>query len=164
MPIPDLRCGEPVSAARFKICSTLLLVIFGAAWLAQSWGLDLVNPPTGSIERMLVRPAFEAAATIVGAWILWTALSAVIDEKMPHAIGPDDEAGPDAGTVSRVGTLLPLIRNVVLISLAAIALIVALSTLGLNIAPRLAGLGVIGIAVGFGAQTLVRDVISGIFF
>jgi moderate conductance mechanosensitive channel len=141
-----------------------LLGIFGAAWLAQTWGLDLVGPPPGGIERMVVRPAVEAAATIIGAWILWTALSAVIDEKMPHAIGPDDEDGPNAGSVSRVGTLLPLIRNVVLISLAAIALIVALSTLGLNIAPLLAGLGVIGIAVGFGAQSLVRDVISGIFF
>src|SRR6185312_9521635 len=61
-------------------------------------------------------------------------------------------------------TLLPLLRNTLLIGLAVVAIIVALTTLGLDIGPLLAGLGVIGIAIGFGAQSLVRDVISGIFF
>jgi small-conductance mechanosensitive channel len=56
------------------------------------------------------------------------------------------------------------VRNTILIGLAVIAVIVALSTLDLDIGPLLAGLGVIGIAIGFNAQTLVRDVISGLFF
>jgi len=141
-----------------------LLWIVGAAWLAQTWDLDLVNPAPGSIERLFVRPVLEAALTIAGAWILWTALSAIIDEKMPQAMGPGDEDERVTDQVSRVGTLLPLIRNVVLIGVAIVAIIVALSTLGLNVGPLLAGLGVVGIAVGFGAQTLVRDVISGILF
>ena len=51
-----------------------------------------------------------------------------------------------------------------MIGLAVVAVVVALATLGLDIGPLLAGLGVVGIAVGFGAQSLVRDVISGIFF
>ena len=51
-----------------------------------------------------------------------------------------------------------------MIGVAVVAIIAVLSTLGLNVGPLLAGLGVVGIAVGFGAQTLVRDVISGIFF
>jgi small-conductance mechanosensitive channel len=140
------------------------LWIVGAAWLAQTWGLDLVDPAPGSFERMFLRPAFEAAATIVGAWILWTALSAVIDERMPQARGPGEEDEAVSGSITRAATLLPLIRNVVMIGLAVVAIIAALSTLGLNVGPLLAGLGVVGIAVGFGAQTLVRDVISGIFF
>jgi moderate conductance mechanosensitive channel len=141
-----------------------LLWIVGCAWLAQIWGLDLVDPAPGSIERLFLRPALEAAATIVGAWILWTALSAVIDERMPQARGPGEEDEPASGSITRAATLLPLIRNVVLIGVAVVAIIAALSTLGLNVGPLLAGLGVVGIAVGFGAQTLVRDVISGIFF
>jgi small-conductance mechanosensitive channel len=140
------------------------LWIVGCAWLAQIWGLDLVDPAPGSIERLFLRPALEAAATIVGAWILWTALSAVIDERMPQARGPGEEDEPASGSITRAATLLPLIRNVVLIGVAVVAIIAALSTLGLNVGPLLAGLGVVGIAVGFGAQTLVRDVISGIFF
>jgi small-conductance mechanosensitive channel len=137
--------------------------ILGAAWLGETWGFDLVDPEPGSIERLLVRPTLEAAATIVAAWILWTVLSAVIDEKMPPPAAPGDE-DEIPGSASRLDTLLPLLRNTLLIGLAVVAVIVALATLGLDIGPLLAGLGVLGIAVGFGAQSLVRDVISGIFF
>ena len=140
-----------------------LLWILGAAWLGATWGLDLVDPAPGSIDRLFVRPALEAAATVVVAWILWTALSAVIDEKMPPAAAPGDE-DEIPGSASRLDTLLPLLRNTLLIVLAVVAVIVSLATLGLDIGPLLAGLGVVGIAVGFGAQSLVRDVISGIFF
>src|SRR4029077_3964204 len=139
------------------------LWILGAVWLAETWGLDLVDPAPGSIERLFVRPILEAAATVVAAWILWTALSAVIDEKMPAAAGPGDE-DEVPGSASRLDTLLPLMRNILLIGLAVIAVILSLATLGLDIGPLLAVLGVVGIAVGFGAQSLVRDVISGIFF
>jgi small-conductance mechanosensitive channel len=60
--------------------------------------------------------------------------------------------------------LLPLLRHAVLIIIVVAATIAALERLGFNIGPLLAGLGVFGIAIGFGAQTLVRDVISGVFF
>ena len=139
------------------------LWILGAAWLAETWGLDLVDPEPGTIERLFVRPALGAAATVVAAWILWMVLSAVIDEKMPPPAAPGDE-DEIPGSASRLDTLLPLLRNTLLIALAVIAVIVALATLGLDIGPLLAGLGVLGIAIGFGAQSLVRDVISGIFF
>jgi moderate conductance mechanosensitive channel len=139
------------------------LWIMGAAWLSETWGLDLVDPEPGTIERLFVRPALEAAATIVVAWILWTALSAAIDEKMPPPAAPGDE-DEIPGSASRLDTLLPLLRNTLLITLALVAVIVALATLGLDIGPLLAGLGVVGIAVGFGAQNLVRDIISGVFF
>ena len=143
--------------------SDAFLWILGAAWLGETWGLDLVDPASGSIERLFVRPALEAAATVVAAWILWTALSAVIDEKMPPAAAPGDE-DEIPGSASRLDTLLPLVRNTLLIGLAVVAVIVALATLGLDIGPLLAGLGVVGIAIGFGAQSLVRDIISGLFF
>jgi small-conductance mechanosensitive channel len=143
--------------------SDALVWILGAAWLGETWGLDLVDPEPGSVERMFLRPALEAAATVVAAWILWTALSAVIDEKMPPPAAPGDE-DETPGSASRLDTLLPLLRNTLLIGLAVVAVVVTLATLGLDIGPLLAGLGVVGIAVGFGAQSLVRDIISGIFF
>jgi len=143
--------------------SDAFLWILGAAWLGETWGLDLVDPASGSIERLFVRPALEAAATVVAAWILWAVLSAIIDEKMPPPAAPGDE-DEIPGSASRLDTLLPLVRNTLLIGLAVVAIIVALATLGLDIGPLLAGLGVLGIAVGFGAQSLVRDIISGLFF
>jgi moderate conductance mechanosensitive channel len=141
-----------------------LLCILGAAWLAETWGIEVLDPPPGSLGRMVLRPVLFAAATVVGAWVLWTVASAIIDENMPHAAAPGDEDGPGAGAATRLGTLLPLVRNTTLIGLGAIALVTALSTLGLDIGPLVAGLGIVGIAVGFGAQSLVRDIISGIFF
>ena len=66
--------------------------------------------------------------------------------------------------MSRTRTLLPLIRRTIQITLVAISLMIILGSLGVNIAPLLAGAGVIGLAIGFGSQTLVRDVVSGAFF
>jgi len=129
----------------------------------ENSGPDLIDPAPERIERLFVRPALEAAATVVAAWILWTVLSAIIDEKMPPPAEPGDE-DEMPGSASRLDTLLPLLRNTLLIGLAVVAVIVALATLGLDIAPLLAGLGVVGIAVGFGAQSLVRDIILGLFF
>jgi hypothetical protein len=77
---------------------------------------------------------FEAAATVVAAWILWTALSAVIDEKMPPPESPGDE-DEIPGSASRLDILLPLLRNTLLIGLAVVAISVALTTLGLDIGP-----------------------------
>ena len=50
------------------------------------------------------------------------------------------------------------------IALAAVAVLMALSSLGVEIGPLIAGAGIFGVAIGFGSQTLVRDVISGIFY
>src|SRR6516165_4493738 len=135
-------------------------------WFFIALSLGILIAAT--IEFALGKGAWVARAStathgIVVAWILWTVLSAVIDEKMPPPAAPGDE-DETPGSASRLDTLLPLVRNTLLIGLAVIAVIVALATLGLDIGPLLAGLGVLGIAVGFGAQSLVRDVISGIFF
>ncbi len=162
----DIRLGlrhERFRRAARRL-SDALLWILGAAWLGETWGVEIFTPAPGTFARLFVRPAFEAAVTVVAAWMVWAVLSAIIDEKMPHATTPGNEDEPDPGSASRVGTLLPLLRNILLIGLALVAVIATLSTLGLNVGPLLAGLGVIGIAIGFGAQTLVRDVISGLFF
>jgi moderate conductance mechanosensitive channel len=144
--------------------SDAFLWILGGAWLAETWGLDLVKPAPGSLAQLFLRPIFEAAATIIAAWILWTVISAIIDEKIPRAVGPGEEDHVVSGSASRLRTLLPLLRHAVLIVIVVVGIIAALERLGFNIGPLLAGLGVIGIAIGFGAQNLVRDVISGVFF
>ncbi len=76
---------------------------------------------------------------------------------------PGDEGGGH-GSASRLATLLPLIRNFILLSIVGAVLLSVLMDLGVNIAPLFAGAGVAGIAIGFGAQTLIRDIFSGAFF
>ena len=61
----------------------------------------------------------------------------------------------------RIKTLLPIIRNVLLVSLSVLTALVVLSEIGIDIMPLLAGAGVLGIAIGFGAQTLVKDFLTG---
>ena len=61
-------------------------------------------------------------------------------------------------------TLLPILRNILFIVFLVMAALMALSAMGVQIGPLIAGAGVVGVAVGFGAQTLVKDVISGIFY
>ena len=65
---------------------------------------------------------------------------------------------------ARIRTLLPIARNVLLVVLAVMAVLMALSALGIEVGPLIAGAGVVGVAIGFGSQTLVKDIISGIFF
>jgi small-conductance mechanosensitive channel len=144
--------------------SDALLCILGGVWLAETWGVDLVEPTPGSLAQLFARPVLEAAITVVAAWVLWTAIGAIIDEKMPRAVSPGEAGQAVPGSVSRLATLLPLLRHAVLIIIVVAGTIAALERLGFNIGPLLAGLGIFGVAIGFGAQTLVRDVISGVFF
>jgi small-conductance mechanosensitive channel len=72
--------------------------------------------------------------------------------------------GHSTAAHSRLGTLLPLVRSVVRAFLALAVVMIGLSAFGVDIGPLLAGAGVVGIAIGFGAQSLVRDIFSGVFF
>ncbi|MGR3780597.1 MAG: mechanosensitive ion channel family protein [Albimonas sp.] len=76
---------------------------------------------------------------------------------------PGDEGG-GASATSRLGTLLPLFRAAILIVIGGAVAVIVATELGVNVAPLFAGAGIVGIAIGFGAQTLVRDILSGMFF
>jgi small-conductance mechanosensitive channel len=73
-------------------------------------------------------------------------------------------SGFDVARGSRLKTILPLVRRALQATIVVVAALMILSSLGVNIGPLLAGAGVVGLAVGFGAQTLVKDLISGLFF
>jgi len=84
-----------------------------------------------------------------------------IQEEDLEEDGFGEEMGPGG---SRGETLLMLLRKFFMIAMIAVVSLLFLSSMGINIGPLLAGAGVIGLAIGFGAQTLVKDIISGIFF
>lgn len=91
---------------------------------------------------------------LVGGLVLWEFFSSMIERKL---------AGIDHGGRSRARTVLPLLRSTVLVILITVAILMVMAQIGLNIAPLLAGAGIAGIAIGFGAQALVKDVITGFF-
>ena len=103
-------------------------------------------------------------------YIVYHATRIWLDQKIAEEGGDEDPTetmlegeGGGAGATRRA-TLLPLVRNFILVVIGVtVALVIALE-LGVNVAPLFAGAGVVGLAIGFGAQTLVRDIISGAFF
>jgi moderate conductance mechanosensitive channel len=123
------------------------------------WGFSFTKLAEESVAARGVTHAMGAIlTTIFIAWLVWILIDTGIQEALnPNA--PRKGRGPSM----RARTMLPLIRNVVFVGLLAIAAIVTAANLGLNVTPLLAGAGVIGLAVGFGAQSLVADLITGLF-
>ncbi len=100
--------------------------------------------------------------------IAWNMVNSYINKNLPKvaldpkALMSGEGGGSDAAT--RTQTVLPIVRNFALVLIVIMVAFSVLSSLGINTAPLLAGAGVMGIAIGFGAQKLVQDVVSGMFF
>jgi small conductance mechanosensitive channel len=114
----------------------------------------------GPVIQAVLRIGLVVVAGYVGARFLRVALGRV--GSLLIKAGERTEMVPGA-TQQRVATLIGLLRTITLVVLWALVVIVSLDQIGLNVTPILAGAGIIGLAVGFGAQNLVRDVISGFF-
>jgi small-conductance mechanosensitive channel len=127
------------------------LAISAALLLAETWSLDLF-PFLPQWAPTVLGSIAEAALTLLIGWYAWRLFETGLAVKLSREEG---------GIQSRARTVQPLLRAVGRLVIGAIALMSALSSLGFNIAPLLASAGVVGIAVGFGAQTLVRDLFSG---
>lgn len=125
----------------------------------QTWGLDVFSWFTSEAGRFVIGRAVLIALIVCIALVTWEIVSALIERYLSGT----DAAGSPVARSQRARTLLPLLRNVFSVVLAVVVVMTVLSELGLNIAPLLAGAGVVGLAVGFGAQTLVKDVITGVF-
>lgn len=99
-------------------------------------------------------------------YIIWEFFNALIERSLPEEIGTiatlEGEGGGAGAT--RAETLLPLMRTCLTVVLVTFVMLSVLNSLGIAITPLLAGAGVVGIAIGFGAQKLVQDILSGIFF
>ncbi|MDA8637450.1 mechanosensitive ion channel [Rhodospirillales bacterium] len=136
-------------------------IIFGAGTLAifKLWGLDAagwIATPTGAA---LAKSAVNIVLIVVVALLVWELIGAGIE----RYLSARDTDGNEVARGQRALTLLPLLRNIVMISLAVLVTLSILSEMGVNIGPLIAGAGIIGLAIGFGAQTFVKDVITGFF-
>ncbi|MFP3546755.1 mechanosensitive ion channel family protein [Rhizobium sp. SIMBA_035] len=112
----------------------------------------------------LVRGALSAGIIVLVVDLAWNVVKVLIDRRLG-----DTEVALEFGSErerrrTRLRTLLPILRNFVMILLAVVTVMMALSALGVEIGPLIAGAGVVGVAIGFGAQTVVKDIISGMFY
>ncbi len=157
--IPDYR-------DMFEEGAGFLCGLVGLALVLQLWGADFL------FNRDWSGRIFEVILIAFLAWLLHGLVKIAIDRRIAEEGGPagipgqihDHDEHP-AGTVrSRLATLLPLARFAVLTAIVVMGIMIGLSELGVNIGPLFAGAGVIGLAVGFGSQALVKDIFSGAFF
>lgn len=114
-------------------------------WLTQGAGQKTVD--------ILIRVSLIVIFSVVG----WTLLASLIESRLASDI--HGKPLPSA----RARTLLTLFRNALAVIISTITIMIVLSEVGVNIAPLLAGAGALGLAVSFGSQTLVKDIITGIF-
>jgi small-conductance mechanosensitive channel len=131
------------------------LALIGAAYLlVHAFGLDVdAMAAADTVWMRLLRGTVHALVIVLLADVIWLVTASLIDQKMSQ----------DAGN-ARLRTLLPIVRGTLAVVLIVMTVLMAISALGVEVGPLLASAGVIGIAVGFGAQTLVRDLLSKFFY
>jgi moderate conductance mechanosensitive channel len=157
----------PPSVAAEAIDRTIRasLIIAAVCFLAWSWGvsfdtiMDLQDPAAILARRVLI-----ALVILFAIDLAWQVTKTLIDAALARAQNLGTPGTPVAIRRAKMRTLLPILRNVLMIFLLTLAVMMSLSALGVEIGPLIASAGVIGIAVGFGAQTLVRDIFSGMFY
>ncbi|WP_413615623.1 mechanosensitive channel protein [Halomonas cupida] len=135
----------------------ILILIVAAMMLCGAWGVfDLPAWYASEAGRTIVSRVSNVAVILVMAIAVWIGLASIIE----HRLNPNTGKGiPSA----RAHTLLSLFRNALAIVIVAMTAMIVLSEIGINIGPLIAGAGVLGLAIGFGAQKLVQDIITGVF-
>ncbi len=132
-----------------------------SAWCssARFWGLDVFAFAQQSMGGKISSSLLGICIVLLLAYMIWEAAKTAIDRRL-EAEGELDRETP----ASRLRTLLPLLRALILVTIVVMATMSVLAALGVDILPLLAGASVVGVAIGFGSQTLVRDIVSGAFF
>ena len=138
---------------RFVVIAAAALVVVDA------WGLGPFDWLESEVGRVLVGRLVTVVVVAALALVAWEMLSTLVERYLEER----DEQGALVERGARIRTFLPLVRNVVRIVLLVLVTLVVLSELGVDIGPLLAGAGIVGLAVSFGAQSLVKDVITGFF-
>ncbi|MFC2991645.1 mechanosensitive channel protein [Halomonas tibetensis] len=160
----DLRRKLPMLEARLnsyvpnalRVIRTVILALV-VMLVLNAWGaFDLAAWYASESGSNLVGKLISVAVILVFAIGVWLALASLIE----HKLNPETGSGTPS---ARAMTLLTLFRNALAIALVTITLMIVLAEIGINIGPLIAGAGVLGLAIGFGAQKLVQDIITGVF-
>ncbi|MHC2361477.1 mechanosensitive ion channel family protein [Rhizobium leguminosarum] len=144
------------------------LIVVAALLIARAWNVNLSDLAAAeTVTTRLIRAGIRIVIVLLVTDVIWKLASTLIDSQMAVAsrsVQEGHQEGPDARRRQRLNTLLPILRNVLFLAIGAVGFLMILDAVGIQIGPLLAGAGVVGIAVGFGAQTLVKDIISGVFY
>jgi len=137
-------------------------LLLGAATivaLLEVWGVPVIAWfMSANLGGRLLATMASIGFTVLLAVAVWEAVNAAIERYLAGLAG-----SAQAVRSARLRTLLPMFRTALLVAICIVSALIVLSEIGLNIAPLLAGAGVVGVAIGLGAQRLVQDIITGLF-
>lgn len=158
------RSSLPDAKSVLLVRGTRAIILIAAVdWVAFVWrhNFPFVSGEV-TLIRTIIAGAFNSVVILLIIDLVWQLAKAYITSKLSDV---GDEGTSNAlARESRLRTLLPVFRNALAAALLCVAGLTVLSEMGVKIGPLVAGAGVVGVAIGFGSQTLVKDVVSGIFY
>jgi small-conductance mechanosensitive channel len=139
------------------LAAMLIVRIVVEFWLAGALGLISAEQWPGFARRL----SFASFMLVLG-----VTLAAIVHVWTEAKLTPPAAltAQEREYRLARLSTVLPMVRFAVIALIGVVFSLVALSALGIDITPLMAGAGIIGLAISFGSQTLVKDIVSGIFY
>ena len=161
---PELKAQFPTLEQRanryIPILTGLLagaVYILAAMTVLQAWNIGAFAWFGSEVGRRIIGNALAIGMELFVALALWEIFASAIER---YLSGIDASGTPRR---TRIRTLLPLLRTAMLSMLVVLTSLIILSHIGVDITPLLAGAGVVGVAIGFGSQALVKDIITGLF-
>lgn len=137
-------------------------VVWGCVLLGggMAWGVQVTLIVDSPFGQRVMGSLLSIGGTIIVLSLLYEMVSRMLDRQIRRHTA--ESAVVDSAN-GRLRTLLPMLRNTLLAVFVAAVALVILSEAGVNIGPLLAGAGILGVAFGFGSQSLVKDFLTGLF-
>jgi moderate conductance mechanosensitive channel len=161
---PGMPGGNPVIEVLVERGARAAIITLAVLWLAFIVSKRSSMFTGEGMADHIIQGVLAGAVILLVADILWQIVKAVINRTLEQARSSATGDTAHGARNGRLLTLLPLLRTVLAVLIAVIAVLMVLSGLGVQVAPLIAGAGIFGVAIGFGSQTLVKDVISGVFY
>src|SRR6516162_7868830 len=134
-----------------------VIYLLAALTVLQAWSVGAFGWLGTDLGRRIIGNVLAIGMELLIALTVWEIFASAIDR---YLNGIDATGTPRR---TRIRTLLPLLRTAMLSVLVVLTSLIILSHIGMDITPLLAGAGVVGVAIGFGSQALVKDIITGLF-
>ena len=155
-----------------RIGRTLAFSIF-IIIIAGLWDIDFENMASMGVGAQFAGRFLEMLMILATGYLVWEVVTLLLNRKLAAEqtaegfdLSADEPGGGEGGGQggSRLSTVLPMVRFTLQLIIATMTILIALGNIGVDTTPLLAGAGIVGLAIGFGAQALVKDVVAGIFF
>ncbi len=143
----------------------VILIVAEILIIARLWDIKLLQLAKAGLGAQFASRGIGALLILAAGYLVWELVNIWANRNLAkEQTDTDSKLASGEGGASRLASVLPIVHLALQATIVVIAALLALGHLGMNITALLAGAGVIGLAIGFGAQSLVRDIVAGVFF